>query len=93
MGHAFSIDVLLGEQAVALEDAIWSAINALEERATTLRRFAARFVEAPRARQRYQEQAETVQGQVVLLREGLARVIQAETNGSFLGADVEAGYP
>lgn len=93
VGHAFSIDAFLGEQAIALEDAIWSAINALEERATTLRRFAGRFVQVPRTRQKYLEQAETVQSQAALLREGLARVIQAETNGASSQNDLEAEYP
>ena len=93
VGHAFSIDAFLGEQAIALEDAIWSAINALEERATTLNRFAGRFVQSPRTRERYLEQAETVQAQAYLLREGLARVIQAETNGSSSQFDTEGGYP
>jgi two-component system, chemotaxis family, protein-glutamate methylesterase/glutaminase len=93
VGHAFSIDAFLGEQAIALEDAIWSAINALEERATTLRRFAGRFVQAPKMRQRYLEQAEMVQAQAGLLREGLARVIQAETNGASSQIDMEAEYP
>jgi two-component system chemotaxis response regulator CheB len=93
VGHAFSLDAFLGEQAIALEDAIWSAINSLEERATTLRRFAARSVQAPRTRQRYLEQAETVQAQAELLREGLARVIQAETNGPSSHNDQDEGYP
>jgi two-component system chemotaxis response regulator CheB len=93
VGHAFSIDAFLGEQAVALEDAIWSAINALEERATTLRRFAARFGQTPRTRQRYQEQAEMIQNQADLLREGLARVIQDESNGIAVASSVSAGYP
>ena len=37
VGHAFSVDAFLGAQSIALEEAIWSAINALEERASTLR--------------------------------------------------------
>jgi two-component system chemotaxis response regulator CheB len=78
VGHAFSIDAFLGEQAVALEDAIWSAINHLEERAATLRRFATRYAQSPRVRQKYLEQAEAVGGQATLLREGLARVINVE---------------
>ena len=80
MGHAFSVDAFLGEQAVALEDAIWSAINSLEERAATLRRFAARFAQTPRVRQNYLEQAEMVEGQAGVLRDGLARVIQIESS-------------
>jgi two-component system chemotaxis response regulator CheB len=80
VGHAFSVDAFLGEQAVALEEAIWSAINALEERAMTLRRFSTRFEGAPRRLQiNYLERAETVERQAALLREGLARVIQVES--------------
>jgi two-component system, chemotaxis family, protein-glutamate methylesterase/glutaminase len=82
VGHAFSVDAFLGEQAVALEDAIWSAINSLEERASTLRRFAERFAQTPRVRRNYQEQAEVVAAQAALLREGLGRVIQIESSNS-----------
>jgi two-component system chemotaxis response regulator CheB len=86
VGHAFSVDAFLGEQAVALEDAIWSAINALEERAMTLRRFAERFAGLSRGR-RYLEQADAVEQQAGLLREGLIRVIQEETVERLAGAD------
>jgi two-component system, chemotaxis family, protein-glutamate methylesterase/glutaminase len=89
VGHAFSIDAFLGEQAVALEDAIWSAINALEERASTLRQFAARFAPSSRAKGSYLERAEMIQTQAGLLRDGLARVIQVEGNGG-LGETVAA---
>jgi two-component system, chemotaxis family, protein-glutamate methylesterase/glutaminase len=75
VGHAFSLDAFLGEQAMALEDAVWSAINALEERTSTLRRFASRFAQSPRVQRRYLEQANLVEGQATLLRAGLARVI------------------
>lgn len=81
VGHAFSIDAFLGEQAVALEDALWSAINALEERGMSLRRFAQKFANSERRQLAYLEQAEVVERQAGLLRDGLARVIQAETNG------------
>jgi two-component system chemotaxis response regulator CheB len=81
VGHAFSIDAFLGEQAVAVEDAIWSAINALEERGMALRRFAQKFAISERRQLAYLEQAAVVEGQAGLLRDGLARVIQAETNG------------
>jgi two-component system, chemotaxis family, protein-glutamate methylesterase/glutaminase len=78
VGHAFSVDAFLGEQAIALEDAIWSAINALEERGSALRRFASRFAQNEHRFARYIEQAETVERQAAVLRDGLARVIQAE---------------
>jgi two-component system, chemotaxis family, protein-glutamate methylesterase/glutaminase len=80
VGHAFSVDAFLGEQAIALEDALWSAINALEERGAALRRFASRFsqLELKKRRARYLEQAETAERQAAMIRDGLARVIQAE---------------
>jgi two-component system chemotaxis response regulator CheB len=81
VGHAFSIDAFLGEQAIAVEDAIWSAINALEERGMSLRRFAEKFASVERRKLAYLEQAEVVERQAGLLRDGLARVIQAETSG------------
>ena len=87
VGHAFSIDAFLGEQAVTLEDALWSAINALQERADTLRRFSARFT-TQSAVQNYAERADEVERQAMLLREGLMRVIQADTASA--GADERA---
>lgn len=81
VGHAFSIDAFLGKQAVALEEAIWSAINSLEERAMTLRRFADRVGQTPRMKDDYQQRADLMASQALLLREGLVRVIQAEEDG------------
>jgi hypothetical protein len=47
----------------------------------------------PRTRQRYLEQAETVQGQAALLRAALGRVIQAESNGISSQVEAEEEYP
>jgi two-component system chemotaxis response regulator CheB len=41
-GHAFSRDTLLGEQSTAIEDALYSALRAVEEKATALRRLSER---------------------------------------------------
>jgi two-component system chemotaxis response regulator CheB len=41
-GHAFSKDSLLGEQTTAIEDALYSALRAVEEKATVLRRLGER---------------------------------------------------
>ena len=78
VGHAFSIEAFLGEQSIALEDALWSAINSLQERATTLRRFADKISTGQTAVE-YERRADEVERHVRLLREGLVRVIQAET--------------
>ena len=78
VGHAFSVEAFLGQQAVALEDALWSAINSLQERATTLRRFADRLSVGTTASE-YVQRADAVERHARLLREGLIRVIQTET--------------
>lgn len=46
VGHAFSGESLLAGQSEALETALWSAVRALEERASLLRRMALRFQQA-----------------------------------------------
>jgi two-component system chemotaxis response regulator CheB len=46
VGHVFSAESLLAEQSESLETALWSAVRALEERASLLRRMALRFQQA-----------------------------------------------
>lgn len=43
VGHAFSPDSLLAEQSLALEEALYSAVRALEEKGAVLRRMGERF--------------------------------------------------
>jgi len=80
VGHAFSVEAFLGEQSIALEDALWSAINHLEERGMALRRFAGRADGLEMRAARYLTEAETVERQAELLREGLVRVIRSESS-------------
>jgi two-component system, chemotaxis family, protein-glutamate methylesterase/glutaminase len=40
IGHTYSVDALLGEQGETVEAALWSAVNAMQERAATFRRLA-----------------------------------------------------
>jgi two-component system chemotaxis response regulator CheB len=40
VGHTYSLDSLVAEQGDAVEAALWSAVNALKERAAVLRRMA-----------------------------------------------------
>jgi two-component system chemotaxis response regulator CheB len=55
VGHGFSEDALAIEQGGAVEAALWSALEALEERGEFLRRVAARHAGArPRLRDRYE---------------------------------------
>lgn len=82
VGHAFSIDAFLDGQAVALEDALWGAINSLEERASTLQRFAAKFARSARTRDDYEQRAEVALRQAAVLREGLTRVITTQESSS-----------
>jgi two-component system chemotaxis response regulator CheB len=72
-GHAFSLRSLAAAQSQATEEALWSAVRALQEKETLLRRIAELDRQAgdePHARESEQE-AEQLQQQVQLLR-GLA---------------------
>jgi two-component system chemotaxis response regulator CheB len=82
VGHAFSIDAFLDGQAVALEDALWAAINSLEECAATLQRFATKFARSTRTRQDYEQRAEIALRQASVLRDGLTRVITTQESAT-----------
>ena len=53
VGHAYSEESLVVEQGSAVEAALWSALEALEERAEFLGRLAARFGDKPRLHARH----------------------------------------
>lgn len=72
-GHAFSMDSLLAEQTEAAENALYSALRALEEKAAALRRIAGRFADRfPDVRERYLHQAGELEESTKVIRQLLA---------------------
>ncbi len=73
IGHAYSLESLLAKQSDALEDALWFALRALEEKASLTRRMAKRMRDRNQnlAAQRLQEQAEDALARANVIRETL----------------------
>jgi two-component system chemotaxis response regulator CheB len=73
IGHAYSEDALFVEQGSAVEAALWSALEVLEERAELLRKMAARRADLhPRMRTRFEAGARDAQERADLIRRALA---------------------
>jgi two-component system, chemotaxis family, protein-glutamate methylesterase/glutaminase len=72
VGHSYSEDAMVIEQGSAVEAALWSALEALEERAEFLRRVAARHGdERPRLRDRFKGAAADALDRAELIRKAL----------------------
>lgn len=69
VGHAYSVDSLLAEQADSVEVALWSALRSLEEKAALYRRLAAQADQQNRriSEQRFREQATEVEQQAHII--------------------------
>jgi two-component system, chemotaxis family, protein-glutamate methylesterase/glutaminase len=80
VGHAYSPEALMPEQGEAVEAALWSAINHLQERAATFRRLSA---DAPTAapRRGYDERAQQTEQQAEVLHDLLRRLVVDEIIG------------
>jgi two-component system, chemotaxis family, protein-glutamate methylesterase/glutaminase len=72
VGHAYSEDSMMLEQGSAVEAALWSALEALEERAEFLNRMAARYRERrPQLHHRFAGAAEDARERALLIRSAL----------------------
>jgi two-component system, chemotaxis family, protein-glutamate methylesterase/glutaminase len=70
VGHAYSRDTLLSEQTTAIEDALFQALRAVEEKATALRRLSERHAgrSAPLMTE-FSERADSLEGTAEVLKE------------------------
>lgn len=85
-GHAYSTDSLMAEQSEALEEALWNALRALEEKAALSQRLATQARDRDRiySAQRFQTQGEDAQAQAKLVRQLL---LKGEGNGQLTTSD------
>jgi two-component system chemotaxis response regulator CheB len=92
VGHIYSDDSMLAEQGKALENALWTAVRALEERAALLVRLAnqAKARESLQVASRFQEQAQEAERQADVIRRVLAT---GKTIGLELAAPSSAALP
>jgi two-component system chemotaxis response regulator CheB len=75
IGHAYSIDALVAHQGETVEAALWSAVNALQERSAAFRRMAAN-AGARGLGPEYKDRAEEIEGQAETLLDLLRGLIR-----------------
>jgi two-component system chemotaxis response regulator CheB len=77
VGHAYSPETLLAHQSDALEEALWVALRALEERAALSDRMARRGREQGRTRtaERFEEEARDTSAQATVIRDVLFKLV------------------
>lgn len=88
VGHSYSIDSLLSEQANTVEIALWSAVRALEEKAALSRRMAERSRQQNHviSAERFEARATDVARQANIVRQVIAQQNgQNSTNNRFDG--------
>ncbi|HET8742895.1 MAG TPA: chemotaxis protein CheB [Gaiella sp.] len=80
VGHAYTLESLVASQGLALENALWTALRALDERVALSERLSRRFSvlgNAPTA-ERYRTQADESRGQAAVVRRALEELIPEE---------------
>jgi two-component system chemotaxis response regulator CheB len=88
VGHAYSEDALVGAQGDRVEEALWTALEVLEERAELLERIADRHGSTrPRSRDLMRAAAEDAMQRAELLRRALASSGGAAPDALQLGAE------
>ena len=82
VGHAWTSDALLAEQADTLDDALWIALRTLEESASLSRKLAQRHHDrgAVRLSSRFQAQAESLDARARVIRDALTADRELQVN-------------
>ena len=82
VGHAWTSEALLGEQGHRFDDAMWTALRALEESASLARQIAARHRDrgVEQLAQRFDAQAEVNESRATVIRDSLVRSRNRSSN-------------
>jgi two-component system chemotaxis response regulator CheB len=90
VGHGWTGDALMARQSESLDDALWTALRALEENAALSRQIAGRYRArgADRLARRLDDQAEAAQSRADVIRDALMAHRRAQPD-----ADPEAQDP
>jgi two-component system chemotaxis response regulator CheB len=68
VGHSYSEDAMVSAQGSAVEAALWTALEVLEERSELLRRIAKRMPDQPRTRHRFMQGATDAEDRAAMIR-------------------------
>jgi two-component system chemotaxis response regulator CheB len=82
VGHRYNPDAFLGAQSTRVEDALWTAVNVLQERAATLRQFASRYVHLRQVAEDYEARAVETDEQAAIIRGLLASLVRSDESES-----------
>jgi two-component system, chemotaxis family, protein-glutamate methylesterase/glutaminase len=78
VGHSYSEEAFVAEQGTAVEAAMWSALEALEERSELLRKIAGRHMSSETLRRQFTDAADEADARAELIRRVLVEDRDAE---------------